>query len=259
MSFRRVHVHSLLALGALASGMALAQAPAAPATDPAAPQAATAAADAAPAPAAAPAATPLDPADALLVGDAKAGESKSAVCAACHGMDGNSSDKQYPKLAGQNEAYIARQLALFKHMHRQNPIMLGFSTTLSAQDMHDLGAFYATKAPSPGVADEALLERGQALYRGGDAKLGVPACMACHGPDGAGMAGAGYPHLGGQWTDYVATKLSEWKNGTTWGSDLNARIMPEIAQKLGDADIAAVASYVEGLHKAQPGTRAAAP
>lgn len=262
MSFRRVHVHCLLALAALASGMALAQAPADAAA--AAPQDAAPAGEPAPAgaeaaAAAAPTATPLDPADALLVGDAKAGESKSAVCAACHGMDGNASDKQYPKLAGQNEAYIARQLALFKHMHRQNPIMLGFSTTLSAQDMHDLGAFYATKSVSPGVADEALLERGQALYRGGDAKLGVPACMACHGPDGAGMAGAGYPHLGGQWTDYVAAKLTEWKNGTTWGSDPNARIMPEIARKLSDTDIAAVASYVEGLHKAQPGTRAAAP
>ena len=259
MSFRRVHVHCLLALSALASGMAFAQAPA----DPAAPAAdpvttAEAPVDAA-APAAAPAATPLDPADALLVGDAAAGETKSAVCAACHGMDGNSTDPQYPKLAGQNEAYTARQLALFKHMHRQNPIMLGFASMLSAQDMHDLGAFYATKAPSPGVADDALLERGQALYRGGDASLGVPACMACHGPAGGGMAGAGYPHLGGQWTDYVAAKLTEWKNGTTWGSDLNAKIMPDIAGRLSEADIAAVASYVEGLHAAQSGTRTAAP
>lgn len=261
MSFRRVHVHCLLALAALASGMALAQAPAEAPADAAAsapPDAATAAAGPAAAPAA-PAATPLDPADALLVGDAKAGEAKAAVCGACHGMDGNPTDRQYPKLAGQNEAYIARQLALYKHMQRQNPIMLGFASTLSAQDMHDLGAFFATKSPTPGVADEALLERGQALYRGGDAKLGVPACMACHGPDGGGMAGTGYPHLGGQWTDYVATQLTQWKNGTTWGDDLNARIMPDIAQRLSEADIAAVASYVEGLHKAQPGTQAAAP
>lgn len=261
MSFRRVHVHCLLALGALASGMALAQAPADPAAAPAATapaDAATANAEPAAAPAA-PAATPLDPADALLVGDAKAGEAKAAVCGACHGMDGNSPSNLYPKLAGQNEAYIARQLALYKHMHRQDPIMLGFASTLSAQDMHDVGAWFATKVPAPGVTDEALLDRGQALYRGGDAALGVPACMACHGPDGGGMAGAGYPHLGGQWTDYVAAKLTQWKNGTTWGDDLNARIMPEIARKLSDADIAAVASYVEGLHKAQPGTHAAAP
>ena len=256
MSFRRVHVHCLLALSALASGMALAQAPADPAADP---PAAGAVEEVAPTPAAAPAATPLDPADALLVGDAKAGEAKAAVCAACHGMDGNSLDKQYPKLAGQNEAYIARQLALYKHMHRKDPIMFGFASTLNAQDMHDLGAFFATQSPTPGVTDEALLERGQALYRGGDLALGVPACMACHGPAGGGMAGTGYPHLGGQWTDYVVAKFTEWKAGATWGDDLNAKIMPEIAHRLSDADIAAVASYVEGLHEAQSGTRAVAP
>lgn len=261
MSFRRVHVHCLLALGALASGIALAQAPAEPVADPATTSpadATTAAAEPAAAPAA-PAPIPLDPADALLVGDAAAGEAKAAVCGACHGMDGNPADKMYPKLAGQNEAYIARQLALYKHLHRQDPIMVGFASTLSPQDMHDLGAYFATKAPTPGVTDEALLERGQALYRAGDTALGVPACMACHGPDGGGMAGAGYPHLAGQWTDYVALKLTQWKNGTTWGSDLNAQIMPEIAQRLSDADIAAVSSYVEGLHKARPGTTAAAP
>jgi cytochrome c553 len=192
-------------------------------------------------------------------GDAKAGETKAAACGACHGTDGNSVLAMYPKLAGQNEAYIARQLSLYKNMHRQNPIMFGFASTLNAQDMHDLGAYFATKSPTPGVTDDALLERGQALYRGGDVALGVPACMACHGPAGGGMAGTGYPHLGGQWTDYVVAKLNEWKSGTTWGSDLNASIMPEIARRLSDADIAAVASYVEGLHEAQAGTRAAAP
>jgi cytochrome c553 len=193
-----------------------------------------------------------------LVGDAKAGEAKAAVCGACHGMDGNASDKQYPKLAGQNEAYVARQLALYKSMQRQNPIMLGFAATLSAQDMHDLGAFYATKAVSPGITDDALLARGQALYRGGDAKLGVPACMACHGPAGGGMAGSGFPHLAGQWTDYVSTKLHEWKNGVTWGTDANAKVMPQIAQQMGEADIAAVSSYIEGLHAANAGTNTAA-
>jgi len=185
-----------------------------------------------------------------LLGDAKTGESKAAACGACHGMDGNSADKQYPKLAGQNEAYIARQLVLFKSQKRQNPIMMGFAAQLSDQDMHDVGAYFATKASLPGVADEKLLDRGQALYRGGDATLGVPACMACHGPDGRGMAGAGYPQLGGQWADYVQTKLKDWKAGTTWGDDPSAKIMPEIAKRLGDQDIAALASYVEGLHTA---------
>ncbi|MBA8883522.1 c-type cytochrome [Dokdonella fugitiva] len=237
MSFRRVFVQSLLAVTALAAGAAQAQ------TAPS--EAAAAAPEAAPAHAG------------PILGDAKAGEAKAAVCGACHGIDGNPTDKQYPKLAGQNEAYIARQLALFKGQKRQNPIMLGFAAPLSEQDMHDVGAYFAGKAALPGVADDALVERGQALYRAGDAKLGVPACMACHGPDGRGMAGAGYPQLGGQWTDYVATKLKDWKAGTSWGEDANAKVMPAIAQKLGDADIAAVASYVEGLHTAT-GTQAAA-
>lgn len=185
-----------------------------------------------------------------VFGDAKAGEGKAAVCGACHGADGNPTDKQYPKLAGQNEAYIARQLEAFKSQKRQNPIMLGFAAPLSTQDMHDIGAFFATKSALPGVADEKLVERGQALYRGGDAKLGVPACMACHGPDGRGMAGTGYPQLGGQWADYVTAKLKDWKGGASWGEDVNAKIMPAIAGALTEADINAVASYVEGLHSA---------
>jgi cytochrome c553 len=234
MSFRRVFALSLL----MVAGGALAQAP----TE---------------TPAASPPATTRTPeeaqptgATAAVFGDAKAGEGKAAACGACHGMDGNATDKQYPKLAGQNEAYIARQLALFKTQKRQNPIMMGFAAPLSEQDMHDVGAYFAGKTSLPGVADEKLLERGQALYRGGDGQLGVPACMACHGPDGRGMAGAGYPQLAGQWADYVQAKLHDWKNGTTWGDDANAKIMPEIARRLGDEDIAALASYVEGLHTA---------
>jgi cbb3-type cytochrome c oxidase subunit III len=247
MSFRRVFVRSLLVLTAFAAGSALAQ------TTPSEPApAATAEAHAPAAPAAAEA-----HAGAILLGDAKAGEGKAAACGACHGMDGNPTDKQYPKLAGQNEAYIARQLALFKTQKRQNPIMMGFASTLSEQDMHDVGAYFATKSVLPGVADDKLVERGQALYRGGDVKLGVPACMACHGPDGRGMAGSGFPQLGGQWTDYVGTKLKEWKSGTTWGDDANAKVMPAIVQKLSEADINAVASYVEGLHSSA-GTTAAA-
>jgi len=240
MSFRRVFVQNLLTLTALAASSAMAQS---------APEAPAAGHEAAPAAAAATATT---------LGDAKAGEAKAAVCGACHGVDGNPSDKQYPKLAGQNEAYIARQLASFKAQSRQNPIMLGFASALSPQDMHDIGAFFATKTSLPGVADEKLVERGQALYRGGDAKLGVPACMACHGPDGRGMAGSGFPQLGGQWTDYVAAKLHDWKNGTSWGNDANAKIMPAVVQNLNDADIAALASYVEGLHAANAGTTTAA-
>ena len=117
--------------------------------------------------------------------------------------------------------------------------------------MHDIGAYFFSKAALPGVTDEKLLDRGQALYRGGDSTLGVPACMACHGPDGRGMAGAGFRSWRGQWADYVVAKLTEWKGGTTWGDDAQAKVMPEIARScLSDADIAALASYVEGLHTA---------
>jgi len=246
MSFRRVFALSLL----IAVATAEAQTPAQPAND------TQPAAQNTPAPAEAPAAAPE--AAGLVLGDAKAGEGKAAACGACHGMDGNSSDKQYPKLAGQNEAYIARQITLFKTQKRQNPIMMGFAASLSQQDMHDIGAYFAAKRSLAGVADEKLLDRGQALYRGGDADLGVPACMACHGPDGRGMAGAGFPQLAGQWADYVTAKLKDWKGGTTWNDDTNAKIMPTIAKKLSDTDIAALASYVEGLHTATAGTTTAA-
>lgn len=186
-----------------------------------------------------------------LVGDAEAGAGKSAVCGACHGLDGNSVDKAYPKLAGQNEAYIARQLGLFKTGKRMNAIMMSFASTLSEQDMHDVGAYFATKDSLPGVADEQYVARAQELYRGGDAKLGVPACMACHGPDGRGMAGTGYPHLAGQWSEYVGATLSQWKAGTTWADDVNGKVMPTIVSRLSDSDIAALASYVNGLHTAK--------
>ncbi len=183
-------------------------------------------------------------------GDAKAGEGKAAVCAACHAADGNSAIAMYPKLAGQNEAYIARQLAQFKSGQRDNPIMAPFVVDLTPQDMADIGAFYADKLPSPSEADEAYVARAQQIYRGGDAKLGVPACMACHGPDGRGMAGSAYPQLAGQWADYVQAKMTEWRNGTSWGDDAHASIMPEIVKRLSEQDIAALASYAQGLHTA---------
>lgn len=186
-----------------------------------------------------------------LLGDAKAGEAKAAVCGACHGMDGNSALAMYPKLAGQNESYTVRQLTQFKNGKRNNAIMLPFASTLSDQDMHDLGAFFASKQATPGQTDEAYVERAQALYRAGDAKLGVPACMACHGPSGRGMAGSAYPQVAGQWSEYVSAKLTEWRAGTTWGDDEHAKVMPEIAKRLGEKDIAALASYMQGLHTAQ--------
>ncbi|WP_267224800.1 c-type cytochrome [Dyella silvae] len=226
---------------ALSSGVVLAQEAKAPAP------AGTAAA-----PAAAATAEPAKPAETAAVkpGDATAGAGKAAVCGACHGMDGNSSDAQYPKLAGQSESYIARQLTNFKTSKRQNPIMLGMASPLSEQDMHDVGAYFASKKSLPGVADQALVERGQQLYREGDTTKGVPACMACHSVDGRGNPGAMYPQLTSQHAQYIEATLKSWHDGTTWGDDAHAQIMPGIAKKLDEKDIAAVASYIEGLHAA---------
>ncbi len=198
-------------------------------------------------------ATPVKP------GDATAGQGKAAACGACHGMDGNSTDAQYPKLAGENEQYIVTQLMKFKSGERQNSIMQGMAAPLSPQDMHDIGAYFAGKESLPGVSDQALAVTGGKLYREGDASRGIPACMACHGPDGHGNPGAIYPQLAGQHADYVQKTLQAWHDGTTWGDEPHAQIMPAIAQRLSKADIEAVASYVEGLHTAQPGEQVAGP
>ena len=224
------------------------------------PAAASSAASAAAGSAAAPAAAaPAEAATAAVKpGDATAGQGKAAVCGACHGIDGNSADPQYPKLAGQHEAYIARQLTNFKAAKRQNPIMLGMASPLSEQDMHDIGAYFATKVSRPGVADEALVEHGQKLYREGDVERGIPACMACHLTDGRGNPGAGYPQLAGQHAQYVEATLKSWHDGTVWGDDAHAQIMPAIAKKLDAKDITALASYIEGLHSADSGDTATA-
>jgi cytochrome c553 len=226
---------------ALAAGTAMAQ-DAAKST--AAPAAAATAAQSAATPAAATAEAAVKP------GDATAGQAKAAACGACHGMDGNSTDPQYPKLAGQSEQYIVHQLENFKSGKRQNPIMLGMATPLSEQDMHDIGAYFASKTALPGVADQALVEHGQQLFREGDVKRGIPACMACHSIDGRGNPGAMYPQLESQHAQYVQATLKAWHDGTSWGTDAHSQIMPAIAQKLSTDDIAALASYIEGLHPA---------
>jgi cytochrome c553 len=208
---------------------------------------------AASAPAAAPA--PVTSEAPLKPGDASAGQAKTATCAACHGIDGNSVSAQYPKLAGQHESYIVRQLELFKSGKRANAVMMGFVPNLSEQDMHDIGAYFASKTSLPGVADAKLVPQGEAYYRGGDAQDKVPACMACHGPDGRGNPGAGYPQLAGQHADYVALRLKAYRDGSA-GSDAHAKIMETVAKPLNDADIAALASYVEGLHAVDTATAA---
>lgn len=205
--------------------------------------------------------TPLPEANAPVVpGNAEAGATKAGVCAACHGVDGNSADPQYPKLAGQHERYIARHLALFQSGERDNAIMLGFAAALTAQDMRDIGAYFASQTVVAGLADESVIaegpnqgkkfyEVGQALWRGGDADRGIPACMACHGPAGLGNPGPSYPALGGQHASYTAAQLQLFRAGTVYGRGNNANaVMAGVAAGLTDEEIQGLATFIEGLH-----------
>jgi cbb3-type cytochrome c oxidase subunit III len=251
MSFRRaVAFVALCSIGPVFAADPPAQsAPAtpAPATQP----------EASPIPAQTEVAPPVVAAVAVKPGDAVAGQAKSSLCAACHGIDGNPASSQYPKLAGQHEDYIAREINMFKSHARDSAIMMGFAMTLSPQDAHDIGAYFASKTSLPGVADSKLVARGESLYRGGDKSLNVPACMACHGPDGRGNPGAEYPQLAGQYSDYVTQKLTYFRQGKGWGDDDRSKIMPAVAKNLSDADIAALSSYVEGLHSSAKDNTAA--
>ena len=147
------------------------------------------------------------------VANADAGKAKSAACAGCHGADGNSAVPSFPKLAGQPAGYIAQQLADFKSGTRVDPTMKGMVAGLSEHDMLDLGAYYAAQSGSVGeisLAQEAAARAGEALYRGGDAQFSVTACMACHGPEGKGIA-PNYPRLSGQHATYIETQLLAFK------------------------------------------------
>jgi len=144
-----------------------------------------------------------------IAGDAAAGKSKSAACGGCHGFDGNSPIPAYPKLAGQNEAYIVKQVKDFKaNSDRQNPIMFGMVAALSEADAADIGAYFqAQSVKDAATFDADKIASGREMYKGGDMQKGIPACQACHGPTGAGMAGVGYPQLGGQYVDYTLAQL----------------------------------------------------
>jgi cytochrome c553 len=182
------------------------------------------------------------------IGDAKAGQEKAGTCTACHGVDGNGQDPQYPKIAGQHARYAARHLALFKSGERENAIMLGFAAALSEKDMADISAWFATQKIVPGVADEAYVEKGKALYRGG--RNGLPSCMGCHGPSGKGNPASAYPAIGGQYSAYTKLQLERFRAGTVYGKDdyPNKAVMAQVSANLTDEEIAALASYIEGLH-----------
>ncbi|HSX20600.1 MAG TPA: c-type cytochrome [Gammaproteobacteria bacterium] len=184
-----------------------------------------------------------------LRGNPIAGKTKSAVCVACHNLDGNSTTPAWPKIAGLAEEYIVQQLLDFQKGEkgpRYEPTMYGITQPLSAQDIADLAAFYATQTMTVGAADPSKVALGQIIYRGGNLTSGVPACLACHGPTGAGNYLANFPRLGGQNSDYIIAQLNKFRNNQR-SNDAN-NIMRDIAGMMTDKEIEAVASYVAGLH-----------
>lgn len=185
-------------------------------------------------------------APAMAAGDAAAGKGKAAVCAACHGADGNSPANTFPKLAGQGEAYLVKQLIEFKDETRANAIMAPMVAALSEQDMADLAAYYSSVKITAGGTPEQLVELGQSIYRGGNKETGVPACMACHGPTGAGIPAAKWPALSGQHAAYLGAQLNAFASGTRSNDPNDA--MRDIAAKMTADEIKAVSAYASGLH-----------
>jgi cytochrome c553 len=176
--------------------------------------------------------------------DVNAGSTRyAAVCAACHGADGNSGTPANPRLAQQHPAYIVKQLQEFKSGKRPSPIMQGFAAQLTEQDMKNIGAFLGTQKAKPGFAkDRELVTLGERIYRGGVMERGVPACAGCHSPNGAGIP-AQYPRLSGQHADYTGSQMVAFRDGVRQ----NSPQMSQIAAKLNDREIRAVADYIAGL------------
>ncbi|WP_163559201.1 c-type cytochrome [Halomonas sp. NO4] len=187
-------------------------------------------------------------ADLAADADPAAGREKAQPCAACHGQGGISSNASFPHLAGQKMSYTAKQIMDIRDGNRQVPEMAGQVDNFSDQDAWDVAAYFAEQDVNVGQAqdDEELLARGEELYRAGDTAKGIPACAACHTPTGEGIGTAVYPAVSGQFAEYTVTTLQEFAAGER-ANDPNA-IMRDIAAKMSDEDMEAVANYILGLH-----------
>lgn len=198
-------------------------------------------------------------------GNAEAGAEKTAVCAACHGADGNSGAPIYPKLAGLNTKYLYKQLADIQSNDRVVPEMTGMLAGMSEQDLQDIAAYYAEQSMQLSGAEDiqvqlnsgssaAALNLGKTIYRFGNPETGVPACSGCHAPTGLGNAPAGYPRLGGQFPDYLSKQLRDFRLGDRINDD--QQVMRDVAEHMSEAEIIAVANYIAGLHAGERNPKA---
>jgi cytochrome c553 len=195
------------------------------------------------------------PSLAQQAGDAAAGATKSATCTACHGLNGNSANPEWPSIAGQNAAYSREQITAIKSGKRPNPLMMPIVQTLTDQDIADLAAHFSQQTPTGREADPSYWKAGQKLFRGGDGARGIPACAACHGPVGRGNPAAGYPALQAQYAVYTVKQLENYANDLRYAKDAsgktqsspNALMMNLIASRLSAEDRRNLASYIQGI------------
>ncbi|ROR34283.1 c-type cytochrome [Inmirania thermothiophila] len=180
-------------------------------------------------------------------GDPEAGKAKTQLCAGCHGADGNSVNPLWPNLAGQHPKYLEAQLRAFKSGARKDPTMSPMAATVQDGDIPDIAAYFAaqTVKASAVTASEEVLAEGRKIYLGGIAETRTAACAGCHGPRGQGNGPAGFPALAGQKAQYVAKQLKDFRAGTR-ATDPNG-MMRDVAKRMTDAEIAAVAAYIASL------------
>jgi len=192
---------------------------------------------------------------AVIKGSAEAGAAKAIACTACHGPNGNSVNPEWPRLAGQNAAYLTGQIKLVRDAKRKVLLMAGIASTLSDQDIADIAAYFSVQTPVGLEADPGTYQVGAKLFRNGDATRGIPACMACHGPSARGNPAAGYPALRTQHGIYIAKQLSDYASLARYTKDdkgqmqgsANSVMMQAIASRLTETDRNSLASYLQGI------------
>jgi len=172
-----------------------------------------------------------------------AGKAKSQVCAGCHGEDGNATIPIFPKLAGQHASYLVKQLQEFRSGKRPEQTMNAMAESLSDEDIADISAYFGSFKIRYETVDKSPL--GEKVYRTGNAGTRVPACIGCHGPNGSGNPLAVYPHLAGQYSAFLVKALNDYKSGER-NNDKN-QIMRDVATRMSEEEIAAVADYISGL------------
>ncbi len=176
-------------------------------------------------------------------GDVAAGQEKSASCAACHGVDGNSTNPIWPKLAGQHASYLSKQLIDFRSGVRQNVNMNTLVAALSDEDIGDMAAYYSSQTAQIGRAGDHLFNLGERIFRAGDQSKDLPACTGCHSPNGTGNPMASFPSLSGQHAEYTKLQLHAYRDNKR-----RNKVMQLIAHKLTPEEIDALANYIQGLH-----------